>query len=128
MIVGQTGMGLVISAETAYLIETLGDMKKLRARVRGRYPHISQELLDLRTVAMSFDPQRLPEAEVDFPEVAAESEAGWLSSQRAADLLGMTDRGVRLACSEGRLEAEQVGKRWRISQEAYQAFKAARAA
>lgn len=128
MIVGQTGMGVVISAETAYLIETFGGLGELRRRLRGRYPQVSQELLDLRYVAMSFDPRQLPEAEVESAELAAQSEVGWLSPQRVADLLGITDRAVRLACSQGRIEAEQVGSRWRISQEAFKHYKAARAA
>lgn len=129
MIIGETGPGVVISVETAYFLETFcKDISRLRVRTRGRLPHVAQELLDLRRVGMSFDPQRLPEAEADIAEVAAESEVGWLSAQRVADLLGMTDRAVRLACSQGRIEAELVGTRWRISEEAFKTFKAARAA
>ena len=128
MIIGQTGLGLVISADTAYLLETFGDIKRLRQRIRGRYPNVSQELLDLRTVAMSYDPERLPEAEVDSAELAAQSEVDWLSPQRVADLLGISDRAVRLACSQGRIDAQQVGSRWRISEEGYRAYRAARAA
>jgi hypothetical protein len=35
-----------------------------------------------------------------------------------ADLLSITDRAVRLACSEGRLEGQRVRNRWQISREA----------
>lgn len=128
MIVGENGPGVVISAETAYFLETYcEDISRLRVRTRGRLPHVAQELLDLRHVGMAFDPSRLPEAEADIAELAAPSNQ-WLTPQRVADLLGMSDRGVRLACSQGRIDAQHVGTRWRISQEAFQTYKAARAA
>ncbi|WP_353708962.1 helix-turn-helix domain-containing protein [Cellulosimicrobium sp. ES-005] len=51
-----------------------------------------------------------------------------MSTGQAAELLGMTDRGVRLAISEGRLEAEKVADRYRISRSNVEHYRAARAA
>ncbi|PTU56968.1 hypothetical protein DBB34_06555 [Sphaerisporangium cinnabarinum] len=51
-----------------------------------------------------------------------------MSTGQAAELLGMTDRGVRLAICEGRLEAEKPGGRYRVSRANLEHFRAARGA
>lgn len=123
-----SGSAVVISAETAYYLERICKVAALRQRLRdGRHPLVSQELLDLRTVAMSFDPASLP-ADAAVGSDPAEVATEWLSVAEAADLLGMGQRGVRLACQQDRLDAEQVGGRWQISREAVHNFRAARAA
>lgn len=128
MIVGKDGAAVVISAETAYYLEKLCNVTQLRVRLRGRLPAVGQELLDLREVAMTFDPQRLPEAEAGFAEVDPGSTQGLMSVVEVADSLCLTDRAVRLACQEGRLEAERVGSRWRISRQALENYRATRVA
>lgn len=127
MIVGDNGPAVVLSAETAYWLERICKVDGLRQRLRdGRHPVISQELLDLRRVAMGFDPSRLAQAESDFSQVATE----WMSVAEVADRLWLSVQAVTLACRQGRLDAEQVGprQRWQISREAFENFKAARAA
>ncbi|WP_137292017.1 helix-turn-helix domain-containing protein [Nocardioides dongxiaopingii] len=129
MIVGRGGPAVVLSAETAYFLETFckHEVSRLRVRTRGLHQRVAEELLELRRVAMEFDPQALPgDAAVgsDLAEVGPE----WISVAVAADLLGMGDRGVRLACQQDRLDARQVGGRWQISREALEQFKTARAA
>ena len=128
MIIGNGGPAVVISAETALLLERFCKVTELRVRLRGRNPRVAQELLDLRHVAMQYEEPALPEAEVGFAEVAAELDQRLMSVAEVADLLGLTDRAVRLACSQERLEAQQVGGRWRITREAYEEYRAARAA
>jgi excisionase family DNA binding protein len=128
-LIGTSGPAVVISVETAYYLERLtgGAVSKLRVRARGTNQRVAQELLEIREAAMRFNPP-LPEVEADLAEVPAESEQ-WLSVVQVADLLGLTDRAVRLACSEGRLEAQQDGsRRWRITKKAYEDYRAARAA
>jgi excisionase family DNA binding protein len=126
MIVGQDGPAVVLSAETAYWLETVCRVSALRMRLRdGRHQQVSQELLDLRHVAMSFDPSRLPEnAEVGrtYAEVRRDSDR-WMSVADAADLLDIGDRAVRLACQQGRLDGELVRGRWRIRRQAIEDFK-----
>ncbi|WP_166789187.1 helix-turn-helix domain-containing protein [Cryobacterium sp. TmT2-59] len=58
------------------------------------------------------------------PELPASSE--WLSTTIVAALLGMTDRGVRTAIAAGRLQAESVAGRYRISREALNHFRQGR--
>ena len=58
------------------------------------------------------------------PELAPNSE--WLSTNDVAARLRMTDRGVRTAIATGRLQAENVAGRYRISREALSHFRAGR--
>ncbi|QRY39427.1 helix-turn-helix domain-containing protein [Microbacterium hominis] len=55
------------------------------------------------------------------PERTAVSE--WLTTAQAAALVGFTDRGIRKAITEGRLDATNVDGRWRISREALAHFR-----
>lgn len=132
MIVGKAGMAVVISAETARLLETSGlSPTELRVRLRGRRPDIAQELLDLREVGMSFDPRSLPAtAETEGASAEMATELGqWLNSSEVADRLKITDRRVRQLCDEGVIPgAEKVGGRWRLSLEDFNRYRAARAA
>lgn len=129
-LIGTNGPAVVISAETAYYLEKLTDgaVSRLRVRARGANQRVGQELLEIREAAMRFTLPALPEVKADSAEVARDSEQ-WLSVIEVADLLGLTDRAVRLACSEGRLEAQQDdARRWRITRQAYEHYRAARAA
>jgi excisionase family DNA binding protein len=56
------------------------------------------------------------------PELATQSE--WLSTTQAATKLGITARGTRKAITDGRLDAQQVAGRWRISRESLAHFRA----
>ena len=58
------------------------------------------------------------------PELPTSSE--WLSTTIVAARLGMTDRGVRTAITQGRLQAESVAGRYRISREALNHFRQGR--
>jgi hypothetical protein len=114
---GMEGPVVVLSAETAALMERCLPLKALRVRVRGHNQRVAQELLDLREVAMSYIPRLLPEAEAESAEVA-EDLGVWLRSVEAADLVGITDRAIRDACVSGRLVAHQIsGGAWRISRQ-----------
>lgn len=46
-----------------------------------------------------------------------------VSTQEAAAELGMSDRGIRLAIKEGRLDAVQVGRNYVIPRAALEKFK-----
>ena len=123
MILRPNKPGVVLSPETAYLLEKHCNVKTLRMRLRGENSLVSQELLDLREVAMQHEPPALPEAEGPSAEVAPQ----WITTAQIADLEGVTDRAVRLRCQAGQMDAEQIDGRWRISVEAYEQYRAARA-
>jgi excisionase family DNA binding protein len=46
----------------------------------------------------------------------------WMTASQAAAVLGITDRAVRKACAAGRLDAELVDGRWRITRASVQAY------
>lgn len=124
MIAGIDGPVVVLSAHTAFVLEKKFDLRRLRVAARGRNEALAQELQDLRRAAMAFDPtgSAVPELELDFGADTGPSDR-WMSPGVVADLLGLTDRGVRKACAEGRLEAEQDHRsRWLISQSAVEEF------
>jgi len=130
VIVGADGPAVVISARTAVFLEQHGRLSALRVRVRGINPEVSRELEELRYVAMSHCHSGSTSAagsrDDRSPEVAAPSQV-WMSSEQASRHLDLTGRAVRLACHEGRLPAERVGGRWRISSAAVAEFGAGRA-
>lgn len=131
MILGEGGPAVVISAETAYWLERICKVTALRQRLRdGRHQQVSIELVELRRVALSYDPGRLPvsaEGGRRFAEVAEDSEV-MMTVAEVADSLSLTDRAVRMACQQGRVEAERIGGRWLISRAAFENYRAARAA
>ena len=59
------------------------------------------------------------------PEVAP-SLAAVINAMQAADLLGVTDRAIRLAIVGGKLPAQQVGGRWQINREDVERYRATR--
>lgn len=60
------------------------------------------------------------------PEEPAQSK--WMGTTEAAEMLGITDRAVRLAITQKRLHATNLHGRWRITPEDIEHFKAAKAA
>lgn len=103
------------------------DMHSLRVENRGRDAEVDSALNAIRLTALLWKransvPGRKP---AEVPEVVAE----WYSTTTAADYLGITDRGVRQAIKDGRLNAtQQIDGRHQIHVEDLLHFKAARRA
>jgi hypothetical protein len=93
-------------------------------RRNGRAP--SRDLRDLAAALAVAAPDvaaRLPEVAKSWSAVSVEAgfgpgapaRGGWLSVPEAARVCGITDRGVRWACAEGRLHARRTpAGRWVI--------------
>jgi hypothetical protein len=128
-LIGMDGPGVVLSPETAFILEKTCRVHEVRARLRGRHPKVGEELLDLKRVADLHEARqrvpRVPELQADPPELGRASQV-WFSSVQAADLLGVTERAVTKACLLGRLEAEQVAGRWRITRDAIDTYRTTR--
>lgn len=122
---GLDGAVVVVTARTAAWLERHADLRRLRTEVRGTDPEVDAVLVALGVAAASWSASAVGSVRAPAPEVAAESEVR-LSTSSAADLLGVTDRAVRLACKGGRLRAERVGGRWLIDREDVEHFRAAR--
>lgn len=126
-LVGVHGPGVLVPARVAAWLEKRAGLSSLRARARGADPEVDAVLLALRVAGLAWLTSATGSEVEPEPEVRRES-SQWLSTGQAAELLGMTDRGVRLAISEGRLEAEKVADRYRISRSNVEHYRAARAA
>lgn len=125
-LVGVQGAAAVVPGRVAAWLERHGHLNELRARARGGDPEIDAALVALRIAALTWRASATGTEDAPEPEVGPRSE--WLSTTTAAGHLGITDRAVRLAISQGRLPAEQVDGRWRISREDTEHYRAARAA
>lgn len=114
---------VIIPARVAAWLDSQAHLSDLRVKVRGNDPEVDNVLAALRLAALSWrtsatgsDPRQEPE--VEQPSV--------MSTTQVADQLGVTDRTVRLAITEKRLEASQVAGRWQITRESFEHYRAAR--
>lgn len=117
---------VIVPARVAAWLATRTDLKSVRISARGADPEVYAVLHDLHRAALEWRASVTGSAAAPEPEVGAPSK--WVSTTKAADLLGITDRAVRLAISERRLPAQQVDGRWRIDREDVEHYRAARAA
>ena len=127
MIVGKEGPAVVLAARTCAWLERYAELSRLRVAVRGTDAGISEQLGEIRYAAMAWRGSATGTTAATEPELAAQSEQ-WLTTGQAADLLNLTDRGIRKAIADGRLEATEVGGRYRISREDLEHYRAARTA
>jgi excisionase family DNA binding protein len=124
VIIGETGPAVVISARTAAWLEKYAGLTSLRVRVRGTDPEISRQLEEVRLAAMCWL------SSVTGTVIAPEPELGpeWLSTNEAADHVGLTPRAIRKAIADKRLPAMKYGHCWRVARDSLEHYIAARAA
>lgn len=124
---GIEGPVVVVPGRVAAWLERNADLRRLRTEVRGGDAEVDAVLVALATCALAWRTSAVGRERAPEPEVVASS-GQRLSTSQAAALLSRSDRAVRMACSAGRLPAEQVGGRWLIDREDLEHYKAARAA
>ena len=118
------GPAVVVSGRFAYWLERTVNLRRLALDVRGSDAELTEALHAIHLAALTFEEQaasatgRKQETE---PEVTPEST--YVTTPKAADLLGCTDRAVRLACSEGRLSGRCIDGRWRVDRQDLERFK-----
>jgi excisionase family DNA binding protein len=118
---------VVVPARVAAFLDRAADLTRIRGQVRGADPELDAVLTALREAAMAWrgsvsaGTNRAPIAE-------PVAQLPWVDSQTAAAALGISDRGIRKAIAEGRLQATRVGGRWRINREDVEHYRAARRA
>jgi excisionase family DNA binding protein len=110
----------------AAILERHADLSALRVRTRGVDPEATAVLEAIRYAAMSWRISATGNAGNTTEELPSRSK--WLSTTAAADLLGMTRRGVGAAIARRNLPATLFGRVWRISREDLEHYRAARAA
>jgi len=113
------GPCVVIPPAVAAWLLSATDLPRLRVALRGEDPQRDAVLLALthcanlwRTSTTSAAPSAGGSALVVEAEAAPPLE--YMNTSRAADELGITTRGVRLALEQGRIPATRVDGRWRI--------------
>ena len=117
---------VIVPARVAAWLARHTDLSTVRVSARGTDPEVYGVLHDLHAAALTWRSSATGSEQAPEPEATTRS--SWLSTTQAAGQLGITDRAVRLAIRQGRLPAEQVDGRWRISKEDVEHYRAARAA
>ncbi len=118
------GPVVVISGRVAYWLEHTVDLRRLALDVRGSDVELTESLHAIHLAALTFEQQMASAtgSERDSePEVSAGST--YVTTPKAADSLGCTERAVRLACSEGRLAGSRVDGRWQVATGDLERFK-----
>ncbi len=110
---GVSGPVVILPARVAALLEARFPMARLRADLRGTDPEVSNVLLALHEAARRWHSSVTGTKSAPPPEPAGSS--NWVSTTSAAARSGVTDRAIRRAISEGRLDAIRSEGRWRIS-------------
>ena len=114
-VIGVNGPEVVVPGRVAaYLLRNAG-LDVYRREHRGEDPEVDNTLLALTIIALHWRNTATGTRNAAAPELAASSE--WLSTNQAATVLGLTERGIRKAIQEHRLQATRVGRTWRISRE-----------
>ena len=104
------------------ILNRLLGLDKLRTELRGQNPRLDQALLAIRLAGIAHTETSstgngvAPQPEPKPPSSQQLNDT--VSTTTAATLLGISDRGVRDACTEKRLAATKVEGRWRITRQA----------
>lgn len=126
VLIGRNGPAVVLDARTCAWLERYAGLTSLRVKVRGTDPAVSRNLEEIREAAMAWRSSVTGTAHDTAPEPPTPS-SQWLSTKRAGELLGITDRAIRKAINDDRLHADQIAGRYRVSREDLEHFRAARA-
>lgn len=123
------GQVVLVPAKVAHWLGAHG-LDRLRVSARGDDADVDAVLAALRLAALTHTASAggSTSGSVLANEAEVPPSSEWMSTGQAADTLGITTRAVRLACEQGRLPAEQVDGRWRITREDVTSYRAARAA
>lgn len=113
----------MVPARVAAWLERHAGLDEYRRANRGTDPDVDDVLNALHQVALAWRGSATGTRDAQPPEPAAHSPQ-WLTSTQAAEILNITDRGVRKAIRTGHLKAENLGGRWRISLEDTHHYKA----
>lgn len=127
---GLDGLVVVVPARVAAWLDRYAGVAQLRIEHRGADPDVDSVLVALGVAALAWRNRHgLPADVGSDPRNGAEVDAASpLTATQAAGLLGLSARGVRLACEQGRLRAHLDAGLWRIHREDLEHFRAGRRA
>ncbi|MET3450101.1 helix-turn-helix domain-containing protein [Curtobacterium sp. 1544] len=119
---GTDGPVVLVSARAAAWLIRYAELDSYHQTHRGEDAEVDQTLIALKVAALSWRNAATGTKSAAKPELTAQLE--WLSTKQAADALAMTDRAIRKAIRENRLQATTVGRAYRINREQLAHFKA----
>ncbi|MGW3854732.1 helix-turn-helix domain-containing protein [Micromonospora arida] len=127
---GLDGPTVVVPGRVAAWLERHANLRQIRTGHRGADPEVDSVLVALAVAAAAWRQQTGVSSDHGTdqrkqPEHESESR---LTTTQAANLLNITDRGVRAAIARHRLNAQRVGDQWLIDREDLEHFRAGRAA
>lgn len=112
--------GIIIPARIAYLIEKNTRLDEYRRRSRGGDPELDTALHGIHWAAMTW----AVTANGSVPRKRSEAAVEWYTPEQIATQTRLTGHAIRLAIREGRLPAEKVDGRWRVTPADYRNFRA----
>ncbi len=126
------GAVVVVPAAVAAFLIVQTDMPARRIEHRGEDPQLDSVLAALTVAGLGWRTSASAAPSACGSALAAEAEpaspSAYMSTERAADALNLTPRGVRLACAEGRIPATRIDGRWHIDPADVDIYRRARAA
>jgi excisionase family DNA binding protein len=125
---GVDGPGVMVPGRIAAWLERAAHLRELRTSVRGVDPELDAVLVALALTAAQWRTRRGVSTDhgTELRKLGTESSGCPLTTGEAADLLDMSERGVRKAIEAGRLQATRHGDVWRIGKEDLEMFRATR--
>lgn len=122
LIHGTNGPVVIVSGRVAAWMLRYAELEHYHADYRGLDAEIDQTLIALKVAALSWRSSATGMRDAAIPELSPGLQ--WLSTKQAADALAMTDRAIRKAIRENRLQATTIGRAYRINREQLAHFKA----
>lgn len=119
---GADGPVVTVSARVAAVLMRCAGLETYHYSNRGIDPEVDQTLIALKVVALHWRGSATGTKNAPTPELDAQSE--WLSTEQAGSALAMTGSAIRKAIRENRLQANRVGRAYRIDREQLAHFKA----
>lgn len=120
------GDQVIVPAEFAYLLDRLC-LNQIRPKLRSSNPQLDEVMAAMHWAGVRWVESGRGTSVVSQPEPVRPS-TETVSTTTAASILGISDRAVRKAITEGRLEATQVDGRYRINRNDVEQARANRAA
>lgn len=118
---GADGPVVTVSARVAAFLMRYAGLNTYHLDNRGVDPEVDQTLIALKVIALSWRETATGTKNAARPELDPQSE--WLSTQQAGAVLRMTDSAIRKAIRDNRLQANRVGRSYRINREQLAHFK-----
>lgn len=123
---GADGPVVVVPGRVAAWLERNARLREMHQHSRGADPEVDAVVVGLLLAARAWRASATGSADAVRPEVGAGSQE--LSTREAADLLHVTDRAIRQAITDGRLQAQRIGSRWVLQRENVEHYRAGRTA